>query len=109
MAFTDHFDRLLSAIIMLLPTTLTAFMSMFTALVLALPSLPQIHLGDEQKLPLWAFDTNPPTLEHNVQSTATSTPIRIDHPFIVPVDSAGRPTGRPSVPSELFIPLEEGS
>lgn len=94
---------------MLLTTALTVFLSTFMALASGLPAVPQVYLGDEQKLPLWAFDTNPPSLEHNIQSTATSTPIRIDRPFIVPVDSAGRPTGTPSVPSELVIRLGDGS
>lgn len=94
---------------MRLLTVLTTFLSIFTVLVSSLPTLPQIYLGEEQKLPSWAFDTNPPTLEHNLQAEASSTPIRTDHPFIVPVDSAGRPTGNPSTPSELLIWHDAGS
>jgi len=90
-------------------TVLTTFLSVFTASVSALPALPQIYLGEEQSLPSWAFNTDPPSLEQNLHAEATKTPVRTLHPFIVPVDSAGRPTGNPSTPSELLIWHEAGS
>lgn len=92
---------------MLIFVTLTAVFSVFTIMATALPAIPQIYLGDDQMLPFWASDTTPPSLEHNIQSATTKLPIRVDHPFIVPVDQTGKPTGLPSVPSELILSPDE--
>lgn len=94
---------------MRLIATLTAIISISTNLALALPAAPQAYLGDANAVPLWASDANPPSLDQNIQSTTTRLPIRVDHPFIVPVDREGRPTGKPSVPSDLMIWPEEVS
>lgn len=94
---------------MLIFATLTAVFSVFTIMATALPAIQQIYLGDDQLLPFWASDTTPPSLERNIHSATTTLPVRIDHPFIVPVDQTGRPTGIPSLPSELILPSDEGS
>lgn len=86
---------------MLLIATLTAVLAISTPIAVALPATLQVYLRDENIMPLWALDTDPPSLDYNIPSTNTRLPIRVDHPFIVPVDHKGRPTGKPSVPSEL--------
>jgi hypothetical protein len=68
------------------------------------PTPSQILLGEIQNMPPWALEANPATLERNIQATASLPLIRIHHPFVVPVDEAGRPTGLPSW-AGLLVPL----
>lgn len=90
-------------IIMLFIATLTVILSTSTNHAFALPATPQVYLGDKPRAPGWALAANPPRLNENIQSTITTLPIRLGRPFIVPVDHKGRPTGMPSVPSELSV------
>lgn len=85
--------------------TLISFLTMFVSALNAQHQ--QVYLGNDHNLPAWAYDANPPSLDHNEHAIDAKRPVRTDHPFIVPVDETGRLTGPPSAPTSLLVWLDE--
>jgi len=69
----------------------------------------QVYLGNDHNLPAWAYDANPPSLDHDEYAIDAEQPVRTDHPFIVPEDETGRPMGPPSAPTSLWVWLDENA
>ena len=63
----------------------------------------QVYLGNDHNLPAWAYDANPPSLDHDEYAIDAEQPVRTDHPFIVCTCGRNRQTDGPPICTNQLV------